>query len=273
MDTVKIEVYDNLNYDKFLNILQYFCNFTSFVNIHLSKDNMYIQVINKHNTILFELNIPSYWFSDYYFNYLDNVILTVKICEFYKTLHNFYPAYPISIIYDITKPSIITINNIIIENHICIVGEPLLILPNNYNYQYHLVIEQSNFQQYINYNINNNENELYFHCSSKLNQVIIYNSTNNNNVILEDYNSTRTSKENFILKFNTYLISQLPFNIIQCTVIYIFLNPNEPIKISFPLDESDDLIDFCIYISPNEVYNTVNDDFLEMCSAMKNTSI
>jgi hypothetical protein len=74
---------------------------------------------------------------------------------------------------------------------------------------------------------------------------------------------------------NVELLSQLPFNRIHSIVIYMFLNPDMPLKISYPLDESDDMIDFNVIISPFEIHEVSSNEneLLNMCLAMSRATI
>jgi hypothetical protein len=106
-----------------------------------------------------------------------------------------------------------------------------------------------------------------------LNQVIIC-ANGQPPTILENHN-TFIEGDNFISTFNLALLAQLPFNAIESVVVYIFLHPGMPIKFSFPLDESDDLVNFNVNISPNELLfaDFNEDEFLNMCASMSTTTL
>jgi hypothetical protein len=283
-NNIVIGIHDELKQEKIINILKYLCNFTNIIKLYLSKNGLYIQQQNVNHIILFDMDIPSYWFDYYEFNGDEIIDLTIDINAFYELLKNIYPI-PIWITHTTNKLNEImisseyTLNEIVnlsvrIENYYNFTAiEPLLVLPTNDKYQYHLVIEQNTFKSIIDELIQNDKKELNFHCSNVLGEVILY-GNGKPFIILENYN-TMIETQDFILTFNTETLAQLPFNNIQSFIIYIFLNPNTPIKISFPLDETDELIDFNINVSPNEVYevNSSENDFLNMCLHMNNLSL
>jgi hypothetical protein len=150
--------------------------------------------------------------------------------------------------------------------------EPLLGLLPNDQYQYHLVIEQLEFQNILKTMLQSNKNMLSFHCSDQLDEVILY--CEKPMTILENHNS-QTQTENFVSTFDATLLAQLPFNVIQSTILYLFLSPNMPLKVVFPLDETDDNIDFNINVIPQEVHNvdSNDNDFLNMCLSMSRTRL
>lgn len=292
MPELIIGITDNLKFEKIVNILQYLCNFNTLITFNLSINGLYIQCQNINHIILFELDIPSYWFDYYQFIHNINFGLTIEINELCYILQNKCPGF-IWMTFDINNSSTIIINSeeCYYENpYNCEVSpedcyyelhtyyellsiEPLLILPTNDKYQYHLVIEHYLLQSIIDELIQNNKTELTFHCSTNLEEVILY-GNEKPLVILQNHNSI-TETENFILTVNIQLLSQLPFKSIKSIIVYLFINPNTPIKISFPLDETDDLIDFNINISPNEIYHVNNNetDFFNMCNSMSKTVI
>jgi hypothetical protein len=192
--------------------------------------------------------------------------------------------------YDIAQPSKLMINseetyyenpfNCEIPQEDCFVEircgtaqfEPLLSLLPNDQYQYHLVIEQLEFQNILQTMLSSGKNMLNFHCSQILDEVILF--CEKPMTILTNYNS-QIECENFVSTFDATLLSQLPFGVIQSTVLYLFISPNLPLKVSFPLDESDDNIDFNINIVPHVIHNVDSDDndFLNMCLSMSRTHL
>jgi len=290
--TLIIGINDEFKFEKIVALFSYLRNFRDLVSLHISQLGIYMQIQNGNHVILFELNIPNYWFDYYQFNHPNGFVLTLNINTLYQILQNRCPGF-IWITYDIEVPTTIIINseecyyenpyNCEIPPEACycelhidditgINSEPLLDLPSNDKYQYHLVIEQKTFRDIIETLVYNNKNELSFHCSSKLEEVILY--EDKPFIILQNYN-TVTQSQDFISTFNVELLSNLPLNVLETAVVYIFLNPNMPIKFAFPLDECDDSIDFNINISPNDVYEVCqdNNDFLNMCLAMSNTTL
>jgi hypothetical protein len=292
MKTLIIGINDEFKFEKIVALFGYLRNFTYLVALHISQLGIYIQIQNANHVILFELNIPNYWFDYYHFKHPTGIVLTLQINAFYQILQNRCPGF-VWITYDIAEPTTIIINseecyyenpyNCEIPPEACycelriddVTGtnsDPLLDLPSNDKYQYHLVIEQKQFRDIIETLMRTNKTTISFHCSSELEEVIIY--ADRPLAILQNHN-TVTLTQDFISTFNVVLLSQLPLNDLQTAVVYIFLNPNMPIKFAFPLDECDDSIDFNINISPNDVYEVCrdNNDFLNMCLAMNNTTL
>ena len=276
---IKLAINDELKIEKFIITIEYLCKFVELLTLNFSKNSLYIQCQNFNHVILFELNIPNYWFDYYQFEQINIIQVTVEINKFYNFLERKCNEI-ILILFDTNNPSNVIINanqyentnHLQLQNHFQL-NEQILNVPSNDNYQYHLVIEQHILKNIINELIENNTTELSFHCSNILEEVILY-GNNKAFTILQNYNNL-IETDNFILTFSVNLLLQLPLNKLECVVIYIYLNPNMPIKFAFSLDENDDLIDFNINISPNEVHNVNSNenDFLNMCLAMSHTSI
>jgi hypothetical protein len=285
-----IGINDERKFEKFVTLIGYFKCFTTHATFNVNGNYLYIQIMNPDRSILFELSIPTYWFDYFHFRNEDNLQITVEMNTLYNVLNDRCPGF-IWISYDIGNPTYIIINsedtyyenpfNVDLSPEQCYWEmrcgtsqiEPLLDVISNDKYQYHLVIEQHKLQSIITEASNVGCKLLSFHCSNQLDEVIVL-CGNNPAVILSNHNS-ESECENFISMFSVILLSQLPFSAIECVVIHLFLSPNMPIKVVFPLDENDDLLDLNINIVPTEVHNVNSDenDFLNMCLAMSRTNI
>lgn len=288
--TFQLIIDDDLKYEKLLDILSYICIYCDCTTIYISDDELYIQVQNNCRNMLFDIKLPSYyWFDDYYFNHSTILSLNINIKNLYNYLLNCYPSI-ITIYYDLNYSNNLFIDsknhdNIQIATQICMCElvdyyssfpiEQLLDIPNNDKYQYYLVINNQTLKNII-IDIYNTNQDLIIISSSKTNEIIL--RTDNKLFEILDNNNSDIEVDDFILKFDNYLLYQLPIDKMNNSYIFIFIDPNKPIKFSFPLDQcdNDEYIDFNIHISPNNIYLPNNldiDDSDDIHSLMDNLKI
>ena len=290
INSLVIGINDEHKFEQFTTIIGYFKCFTTYATFNVNNDYFYMQIMNPDRSILIELSIPTYWFDYFHFRNEDNLIITVEINTLYEVLTTNCPRF-IWISYDIGHPTYMIINseetyyenpfNTELSPEECYYEmrcgtaqtEPLLNLLSNDNYQYHLVIEQQEFKQILTEAVQHGREQLSFNCSNKLNEVIILACEKPASILLN--HNTETECQNFISMFSVTLLLQIPFSAIECVVIHLFLNPNMPIKVVFPLDENDEMLDLNINIVPTEVHNvdSCENDFLNMCLAMTRAKI
>ena len=83
---MRIQISDTAKCDTFVNLFQHMKQFTDYVNIIFSEDEMFIQSMDNGRVLVFEIHLPKQWFDVYEIGY-GSITLGISTPLFFKVLN------------------------------------------------------------------------------------------------------------------------------------------------------------------------------------------